>query len=419
MFDIDKLYELSVVEESNNIKDDDIIIKLEKSYYDELLKANKKFIDIQKKNFKSFMTLDKQDKKNISKEIMKVLLGKEIKVKNMDTWFKKTSLKLGKFILDDNKNISIRYTVVSEYLRKDKYSDFARISISIPEDIKLFKVEDKDIQSNISDGKLYKQLINIMDLTDIITWKNHPTPKPGMFIKKLQPEYLFGSIRDIDLAMNKTHCEIISKGSYKAVDIIKDIDVLVHSKKKRFDILVSLIKDVRQQIELYKNDSKRYMESYSNEYKLTQTFLDDMDYILNNLYYIYRRFIKQVKDVEDIYGIIINDLYDRLLKYRERENGFLNKDYNSNRNAISIDKIDEAKLPSKERNSFDDNAFGIPSLRKYPLNDKAHVLAAIRMFNHVDAAHEKELAMNIIKKMKEYNISPDRVGDDNRLKKYL
>ena len=81
--------------------------------------------------------------------------------------------------------------------------------------------------------------------------------------------------------------------------------------------------------------------------------------------------------------------------------------------------IDESKLPTKERNNFDDNVFGIPSLRKYPLNDKAHVLAAIRMFNHVDAAYEKELAKNIIKKMKEYNISPDKVGDDNRLKKYL
>ena len=81
--------------------------------------------------------------------------------------------------------------------------------------------------------------------------------------------------------------------------------------------------------------------------------------------------------------------------------------------------ITEGKLPPKERNELDDIVFGIPSLRKYPLNDKVHVLAAIRMFNHVDSEHEKELAMNIIKKMKEYNISPDRVGDDNRLKKYL
>ena len=81
--------------------------------------------------------------------------------------------------------------------------------------------------------------------------------------------------------------------------------------------------------------------------------------------------------------------------------------------------IDEDKLISKERNSLDDSVFGIPSQRRYPLNDKAHVLAAIRMFNHVDSAHEAELARNIKRKMKEYGISPDQVGEKNRLKQYL
>lgn len=81
--------------------------------------------------------------------------------------------------------------------------------------------------------------------------------------------------------------------------------------------------------------------------------------------------------------------------------------------------INEDKLVAKERNSLDDSVFGIPSQRRYPLNDKSHVLAAIRMFNHVDSAHEAELARNIKRKMKEYGISPDQVGENNRLKKYL
>ena len=81
--------------------------------------------------------------------------------------------------------------------------------------------------------------------------------------------------------------------------------------------------------------------------------------------------------------------------------------------------INEEKLVAKERNSLDDSTFGIPSQRRYPLNDRSHVLAAIRMFNHVDSAHEAELARNIKRKMKEYGISPDQVGEKNRLKKYL
>ena len=52
--------------------------------------------------------------------------------------------------------------------------------------------------------------------------------------------------------------------------------------------------------------------------------------------------------------------------------------------------LTEEKLKTKERKEF-----GIPELKKYPMPDKEHVLAAIRMFNHVDKEHEKELANNI------------------------
>jgi hypothetical protein len=79
----------------------------------------------------------------------------------------------------------------------------------------------------------------------------------------------------------------------------------------------------------------------------------------------------------------------------------------------------ESKLPTKARNKMDDSQFGIPEQRRYPLHDKAHVLAAIRMFNHVDKEHEAELAKNIIRKMEEYNIPKDSVGQGNRLYNYI
>ena len=81
--------------------------------------------------------------------------------------------------------------------------------------------------------------------------------------------------------------------------------------------------------------------------------------------------------------------------------------------------VNESTLPSTERSKLDDDTFGIPSLRKYPLNDKAHVLAAIRMFNRVDRKHEKELAHNIIAAMKKYKISKDIIGPKNRLQSYI
>ena len=76
--------------------------------------------------------------------------------------------------------------------------------------------------------------------------------------------------------------------------------------------------------------------------------------------------------------------------------------------------LTEEKLKAKERTDF-----GIPELKKYPMPDKDHVLAAIRMFNHVDKEHEKQLAANIKKKMKEYNISNDSIGEKNRLYNYI
>ena len=76
--------------------------------------------------------------------------------------------------------------------------------------------------------------------------------------------------------------------------------------------------------------------------------------------------------------------------------------------------LDEAKLTSSQRSDF-----GIPELKKYPMPDKSHVLAAIRMFNHVDPRYERTLAKNIKAKMKQYGISPDQVGEKNRLKMHL
>lgn len=83
------------------------------------------------------------------------------------------------------------------------------------------------------------------------------------------------------------------------------------------------------------------------------------------------------------------------------------------------DYFNEKQLSYKKRKSLNDNIFGLPEKRKYPLNDKSHVLSAIRMFNYVDKVDEEELANNILNAMKKYNISIDSVGEKNRLKNYI
>ena len=78
----------------------------------------------------------------------------------------------------------------------------------------------------------------------------------------------------------------------------------------------------------------------------------------------------------------------------------------------------EGKLKADKRNNLDDSEFGIPDKRKYPLNDEAHVRAAVRMFNHVHPEDEKKLAKRLIKAIKKYNITDLEVSEKNRFYKY-
>lgn len=67
---------------------------------------------------------------------------------------------------------------------------------------------------------------------------------------------------------------------------------------------------------------------------------------------------------------------------------------------------------------FDKNKYGIPELKKYPMPDREHVKSAIRFFNYVEPRYEKELAANIIQRIKEYHMTDISVGPDNRFGKY-
>ena len=75
------------------------------------------------------------------------------------------------------------------------------------------------------------------------------------------------------------------------------------------------------------------------------------------------------------------------------------------------------EMSTKERNRLKDNQFGIPAKRKYPLDTEKHVRSAIKFFNYVDKKDEKELAENINKAIKKFNMKVN-VGENNRFSKY-
>ena len=63
-----------------------------------------------------------------------------------------------------------------------------------------------------------------------------------------------------------------------------------------------------------------------------------------------------------------------------------------------------AKLDSAKRNKLDDSDFGIPEKRMYPLNDKAHVEAAAKMFGHASNTDKPNLAKRILSRAQDLGI---------------
>lgn len=66
--------------------------------------------------------------------------------------------------------------------------------------------------------------------------------------------------------------------------------------------------------------------------------------------------------------------------------------------------VQESKLPTEKRNKLDDSDFGIPETRSYPLHDKSHVEAAVRMFPKAQLKYRKELAKRILRKAHEFDM---------------
>lgn len=84
-------------------------------------------------------------------------------------------------------------------------------------------------------------------------------------------------------------------------------------------------------------------------------------------------------------------------------------------------KMNQLNLEHSEPEDEED-LYGVPELKKFPMPDKKHVKSAIRFFNYVDPKYEKELAEAILEKAEEFGLVFDEditVGEDNRFKKYL
>ena len=73
---------------------------------------------------------------------------------------------------------------------------------------------------------------------------------------------------------------------------------------------------------------------------------------------------------------------------------------------INYDKVflGESTLSTEERKKMDKDVFGLPKTKKYPLNDKNHIIKAVQFFHYCPEDDKEELANNIIKRAKELDV---------------
>ena len=97
-------------------------------------------------------------------------------------------------------------------------------------------------------------------------------------------------------------------------------------------------------------------------------------------------------------------------------------------NSNTVEEVDEnallesntklVSLMEQSRSELSDEDFGVPELRKFPLDSEKHVRSAIKFFNYVDPKYEKELAENIKSAIDKYDIKDIKCTEANRFSKY-
>lgn len=170
------------------------------------------------------------------------------------------------------------------------------------------------------------------------------------------------------------------------------------------------------------DDIYREADIYSVEDNDIKTYIEFKEDILNYLY------------DEDDYGDLIQDsgrierLNDdgmaipekckcggNICVFLQGEPVWLCKDCHKYYGTVPCN-IQEAKLTTTKRDKLKDSEFGIPEKRTFPLNDKNHVEAAVRMFPHADASDKEALAKRILRKAHEFGM--DTSGWDS-INKYV
>ena len=120
--------------------------------------------------------------------------------------------------------------------------------------------------------------------------------------------------------------------------------------------------------------------------------------------------------------------HEMFVNNRRFSSYYIEKDVSYYINGKHVEEVEESSIIKEQvelqscletkRSELPDDAFGIPSKRKFPLDTEKHVRSAIKFFNYVDPEDEEELAKRIIAAMKKFGINDIKYSEKNRFFKY-
>ena len=207
------------------------------------------------------------------------------------------------------------------------------------------------------------------------------------------------------------------------VKIIDDLSKVKREVENGYRAMISMINDISKVSEGIFSGHKYVSGPYKNQYELMTSIMGYINSCANTVQDIIfahsSMYVYKLKRLTQLYGgnnysSYVMDECDKIVMNYIKKNEATLWGINYSQYLLM-----EANLSSKERNNLPDSDFGLPKQRRYPMPDKAHVLAAIRMFNHVEKEYEAELAKNIIKKIKQFDMASEvRVGKNNRFLPY-
>ena len=207
------------------------------------------------------------------------------------------------------------------------------------------------------------------------------------------------------------------------VKIIDDLSKVKREVENGYRAMISMINDISKVSEGIFSGHKYVSGPYKNQHELMTSIMGYINSCANTVQDIIfahsSMYVYKLKRLTQLYGgnnysSYVMDECDKIVMNYIKKNEATLWGINYSQYLLM-----EANLSSKERNNLPDSDFGLPKQRRYPMPDKAHVLAAIRMFNHVEKEYEAELAKNIIKKIKQFDMASEvRVGKNNRFLPY-